>query len=99
MQKSQSGKDLSASDQLLTWPCAWVAVTTVVSGGKGKVGEVGRAQSCRISPLTMKRGLVVCLFFSKVHLDASEGFLSREMTWLDLYFSSIIMATINMVRE
>lgn len=53
-------------------------MTTVVSGGKGKGGEVGGAQSCRISPLTVKRGWFVC--FSEVHLDARKEFLSREMT-------------------
>lgn len=77
---AESQKDLHVPDQLLAWPCGCVAVTTLVSGGRGKVGMKGGAQSCKISLLIMKRSLVVRSFvFSKVHLDTSKGFLSGKM--------------------
>lgn len=75
----KSERPQRVSDQLRAWPCGWVAVTMLVSGSSGKVGMEDGAQSCKISLLAMKRSLVVWSFvFSKVHLDASKGFLSGK---------------------
>lgn len=75
----KSERPQRVSDQLLAWPCGWMGVTMLVSGGSGKVGMEDRAQCCKISLLAVKRSLVVWSFvFSKVHLDASKGFFKWE---------------------